>query len=133
MRFQYLALTTAILSVPAMVLAEDANTTLPQKAVNQWTCAEFVGIDDQFKPKAIYWASAHAKGGKIHKSNVLNIEGTEKVIPIVIDECTQQPKATFLDKLKNAWQTVETDAKADAKEIKTNLEDIKTNMIDNKK
>jgi acid stress chaperone HdeA len=131
MKSHYLVLAAAILSVPAMVFAEGVNSTLPQKTVNQWTCAEFVGIDDQFKPKAIYWASAHAKGGKKHKANVLNIEGTEKVIPIVIDECTKQPKATFWEKLKNAWQTVETSAKADAKEIKSNLGDIKTNVISN--
>ena len=53
------------------------------------------------------------------------------MIPIVIDECTKQPKATFWEKLKNAWQTVETSAKADAKEIKSNLGDIKTNVISN--
>ena len=131
MKSHCLILATAILSVPAIVLAEKANSTLPQKPVNQWTCAEFVGIDEQFKPKAIYWASAHTKGSKKHKSNVLDIEGTEKVIPIVINECTRQPKATFWEKLKINWQTVEADAKADAKEIKSNLGDIKTNIINN--
>jgi acid stress chaperone HdeA len=129
MKLPYLIFSVAMLSIPALVFAEDSNNATPQKPITKWTCEEFVAIGEEFKPKAIYWASAHAKGGKKHKSTVLNIEGTEKVIPIVIDECTQQPKATFWDKLNNAWHKVETEAKADAKEIKTNLEDIKTNMV----
>ncbi len=133
MKLHYLVLTAVVFSISAIAVAEDTNNAPSQKAIDKWTCEEFVAIDEQFKPKAVYWASAHAKGGKKHKSNVLNIEGTEKVIPIVIDQCTQEPKATFWSKQKGAWQQVEAGAKADAKAIKSDLEDIKTNMISNPK
>ncbi len=128
MKLHYLIFSIAILSIPTLVTAEDKNNIPPQKPITKWTCEEFVAIGEEFKPKAIYWASAHARGGKKHKSNILNIEGTEKVIPIVIDECTQQPKATFWDKLNTAWHKVDSEAKAAAKEFKNNLEDIKTNI-----
>lgn len=128
MKLHYLIFSIAILSIPMLVMAEDKKNVPPQKPITKWTCEEFAAIGEEFKPKAIYWASAHARGGKKHKSNVLNIEGTEKVIPIVIDECTRQPKARFWDKLNNAWRKVNTESKAVTKEFKANLEDIKTNL-----
>ncbi len=128
MKLHYLIFSIAILSIPTLVIAEDKNNVPPQKTIKKWTCEEFVAIGEEFKPKAIYWASAHARGGKKHKANILNIEGTEKVIPIVIDECTRQPKASFWDKLNNAWHKVNTESKAVTKEFKANLEAIKINL-----
>ncbi len=126
-----------ILSVPVSVLAAAETTTsaatpaaaAPNTAVDKWTCEEFLSIDEQFKPKAVYWASAHGKMGKNHKNKVLNIEGTEQVIPMVIDECTKAPQATFWQKLKASWKLAEQSAKTDLKEIKSDLGDIKTNMM----
>jgi acid stress chaperone HdeA len=120
----------AILSVPVLAAAEEATPkAAPNTAVDKWTCEEFLAIDEQFKPKAVYWASAHTKAGKKHKDKVLNIEGTEQVIPMVIDECTKAPKATFWQKLKSSWDKAEQNAKAEMKEIGSDLGDIKTNMI----
>lgn len=118
------------LSVPVLAAAEQTTPTAsPDTAVDKWTCEEFLAIDEQFKPKAVYWASAHAKMGKKHKAKILSIEETEQVIPMVIDECNKAPKATFWQKLKASWQNAETSANNELKEIKSDLGDIKTNMM----
>ena len=36
-------------------------------------------MDEQFKPKMVYWAVAYGQGGKPESAGV-NIEGTEKMI-----------------------------------------------------
>jgi len=87
----------------------DAN----KKPVSKWTCEEFLAVEGDFQPKVVYWASGQGKG----KPGVVDIEGTEKVVPMVIDDCKKTPTNTFLQSLKNAWRSVE----AEAKKIKEKL------------
>jgi acid stress chaperone HdeA len=87
-----------------------------KKPVAKWTCADFLGVDDTFKPKAVYWATAHAKAGK-PATTTINIEGTEKVIPFIIDDCTKAPQASFWQKLKAAWKKVDAELKQVEKKI----------------
>jgi len=72
--------------------------------------SDFLSVDDQFKPKVVYSATAFAKGGK-PRASVVDIEGTEKVVPRVIDDCTKEPGASFWQKLKGEWDNVEREAK----------------------
>jgi acid stress chaperone HdeA len=111
------ALTVVVAAAAAAASASAADT---KKPVAKWTCAEFVGVDDQFKPKVVYWATAYAKGGK-PEGSMIDIEGTEKVTPILIDECAKAPQASFWQKLKGAWAKVEADAKAEAKKIEKKM------------
>ena len=78
----------------------------PKKALSEWTCEDFLAVDDTFKPKVVYWATPLAKGGK-PEASVVDIEGTESVVPIVIEECQKSPKASFWQKLKAEWKKVE--------------------------
>lgn len=87
----------------------DAN----KKPVSKWTCEEFLAVEGDFQPKVIYWASGQAKG----KPGVVDVEGAEKIVPVVIDECKKTPSNSFLQSLKNAWRSVE----AEAKKIKEKL------------
>ena len=81
-----------------------------KKPLTQWKCEEFLALDAQFQPKAVYEATAVSKSGKPEDS-VFDVDGTEKVIPLVITECKKAPQDSFWDKVKAAWKTVETDVK----------------------
>ncbi len=87
-----------------------------KKPTSKWTCEDFLAVDDQFQPKVIYWSSAQSKKGKPLATDV-DIEGTEKVIPIIIDDCKKAPQESFWSKLKGAWKKVETDAKSLGKKL----------------
>jgi len=63
------------------------------------TCEDFIGFDESFRPKAVYWAVAHAQGGKPESAGV-NVEGIEKMIPVLIDTCKKAPKESFWEKVK---------------------------------
>lgn len=112
---------TAIL---AALTASFALTTLaadaPKKPLSQWTCQQFLAMDDQFKPKAVYWATAYSKGGK-PEASTLDIDGTETVTPAIIDTCTKNPGASFWQTLKGEWKKVETAAKKDMKKVEKSL------------
>jgi acid stress chaperone HdeA len=81
-----------------------------KKPIAQWKCADFLSVDDQFKPKVVYSATAFAKSGR-PAASVVDIEGTEKVIPRLIDDCTKDPRASFWQKLKDEWVKVGDEAK----------------------
>jgi len=87
-----------------------------KKPMPKWTCEEFLAVDAQFQPKVIYWSSAQSKAGKPAGSTV-DIEGAEKVVPMVIDDCRKAPQESFWNKLKDAWKKVETEAKSLGKKL----------------
>ena len=108
MKAHHLVLATAAL-VSQTALAD------AKKPVSNWTCEEFLAVEGDFQPKVVYWATAKNKTGK--PGSVVDIEGTEKVVPMVIDECKKTPSDSFMTKVKNAWRSVE----AEARKIKDKL------------
>jgi acid stress chaperone HdeA len=64
-----------------LIMTAAATTSLAaevHKPVTQWNCADFLSVDDQFKPKVVYWATAYAKGGQ-PEAAAIDINGIEKV------------------------------------------------------
>ena len=103
-----------VLVIPIAILVGAAADT--KKPVAKWTCADFLGVEDEFKPKLIYWATAHVKGEKPEVATI-NIEGTEKVIPIIIDDCKRAPQESFWQKLDAGWKRLEGDARSLEKKL----------------
>ncbi len=106
-----------------LILTAAATTTLAakvEKPVTQWTCADFLSVDDQFKPKVIYWATAFAKGGQ-PEAAVIDIKGIEKVTPQIIGKCKKEPQASFWPRLKDEWKKVEAETEAETKKIEKKL------------
>lgn len=75
-----------------------------QKPVTQWTCAEFLSIDDEFRATVVHSAMDYAKSAQ---TPVADIKGIEKVTPRIIHECTRAPRATFWTRLKDEWKKIE--------------------------
>jgi len=115
MKTKHLILPLLIACAAGSIAAADS-----KKPVSQWTCADFVALDDQFQPKAVYWASAYAKGGEPEES-MIDIESTEQITPILIADCEKEPQASFWEKLKSAWHKVESGAKAEAEKVEKKL------------
>jgi acid stress chaperone HdeA len=86
-----------------------------KKPLTNWTCDDFLAFDDVVKPKVVYAATPHMKRRK-HK-DIIEIDETEKVIPIVITECQKVRQNVFLRELEGAWDKVKADTKAIEKKI----------------
>lgn len=97
MRRSTLALCILIASLPALGFAGP-----PKGPVTKWRCEDFLAIEDTYKPQAVYWASAFAKGYKAEAA-VIDIEGTEQITPLLIEECLLEPQSSFWQRLKTQW------------------------------
>ena len=62
-----------------------------KKPFEKMTCEDFVGLDESFKPDAVYWAVAYGEDGKPEGAGV-SVEGIQQIIPVVIEAC--MPKDT---------------------------------------
>src|SRR3954467_12683076 len=61
-------------------------------------------------------ATAQAKAGNPEVATI-NIEGMEKVIPIIIEDCKKAPQDSFWQKLEAGWKRVEADMKSLEKKL----------------
>ena len=91
------AVAVVLLASATVALAQGA----PKKPLGKLTCEEFLAVEESFKPKVVYWAAAYGKGGK-PEAAMLDVEGTEKAIPVIIEKCKAAPKDSFLKTVKSS-------------------------------
>jgi acid stress chaperone HdeA len=88
------AIAASLMGGATFTLAEAAS-----KPLGKMNCEDFLALDESVKPKAVYWAVAYARGGK-PEAAVLDVEGTEKITPLLVEECKAAPKESFWKKVK---------------------------------
>ena len=76
-----------------------AQSSSGKKAVEKMTCEDFVGLEDSFKPDAVYWAIAYGEDGKPESAGV-SVEGIERMVPVIVEACQTTPKQSFWQKVK---------------------------------
>jgi acid stress chaperone HdeA len=120
MTIRQIALSIVAFAIGTSLAAAATADQSKKKPVTSWTCADFLAVDDQFKPKLVYAASAYAKDGK-PLAAVVDIDGTEKVTPMIIDDCSKSPQSSFMQTLKGDWAKVDADTKAEVKKLDKKL------------
>lgn len=96
------ALMTASLTVVAASSDKSQTTTTsskPAKHITQWTCADYLALQEDYQPYAIGWAEAYSNTGKPEDA-VFDVEGIETVRPTLFEFCNQNPQVSFWDKVK---------------------------------
>lgn len=104
---------SALVFAVALPIGAAADT---KKPVAEWTCADFIGVEDSLRPKLVYWATAYSKAGKPEAATI-DIEGTEKLIPIITEDCQKAPQDSFWEKLEAGWKRIEDDVKGLGKRL----------------
>lgn len=79
-----------------------------------------IGIDAQGQPTVFDAATAYVKSGKPDGS-VIDSDGTEKVMPVVLNEGKPAPQASFWQKLGEAWKLFAAEAKGAVKKVEKEL------------
>lgn len=92
------------LGAQAADTAKAANT----KPVNTWTCEDFLAVDDDFQPTAVGFAEALNSKDK-PEAAVLDVEGIEKVTPMVVEACKQDKTQSFKEKVHAEWDKIKKD------------------------
>jgi LysM repeat protein len=73
-----------------------------KKPLAKMTCEDFVGLDESFQPKAVYWAVAYGSKGQPEAEDA-QVDGIETLTPVVVQECKKAPKESFWQKVKAEW------------------------------
>lgn len=69
--------------------------------LGKMSCREFLVFGESDRPNVVYWAVGHIKG---KKNEVLFVDETNRLVPIIVDECTAHPEQSF-------WKTLKEKAK----------------------
>jgi hypothetical protein len=64
-------------------------------------CKEFVELDEEVQPLAVYWVAGHDKSGKLRKGGEFDEVFLEQPITELVQECKSHPSASFYAKTKN--------------------------------
>ena len=99
MMIRFVATATAVALLAGSTLAMAQGAAPAKKPLGKLTCEEFLAYDETFKPKVVYWAAAYGKGGKAEAAT-LDVEGTEKLIPVIVEKCKAAPKDSFLKQVR---------------------------------
>ena len=91
-----------------MALSSLAQAETTKQPVANWTCADFLAVDESFQPTAVGLGEAINKKGKVEDA-VLDVDGIAKITPIVVTACKETPKESFVSKLKAEWEKVKKD------------------------
>jgi hypothetical protein len=86
---------SAVLLSASVTTPVVAATTKPASM----TCQEFAMLDDVVKPKVVYWAEGFSRQGQPVDA-IVDVDATDKLIPVIVDECQKTPKASFWEKIK---------------------------------
>jgi len=79
-----------------------ASHAAAKKPLAKMTCEDFVGLEESFQPKAVYWAVAYGSKGQ-PEAEAAEVDGIETLTPFVLEECKKAPKESFWQKVKAEW------------------------------
>ncbi len=94
-----------------MVLASFTTATAGIPYRGDLTCRDFLSLDTTHRPNIVYWVQGINNKGKPEDA-VVDIASTEKVIPIVVEQCRADPMASFWTKLDASWRQFEASVKS---------------------
>jgi len=80
-----------------------AHQAAAKKPMSKMTCEDFLGLEEDFQPKAVYWAVAYGSKGQ-PEAEAMEVDGVETVTPFVIQECQRAPRESFWQKVKAEWE-----------------------------
>jgi Na+/serine symporter len=84
-------------AVPALADAASAKMVKPAAM----SCEDFLAFDDVTRPEIVYWSEGLTRKGKPEDA-VFDVERTNRLVPILVEDCTKEPKASYYKKVKDA-------------------------------
>jgi hypothetical protein len=71
----------------------------------QMTCEEFLSYDEVTRPQIVFLSEGLNGKGKAGDA-VFDIERTNTLVPILVEECQREPKTSYWQKMKNEFKRV---------------------------
>ena len=74
------------------------STALAKKKIADVTCEDFNGLATSFQPTVVAWAEGFRQGATKPSDVVIDVDGIERVTPVVAEACQKDPSASFWSK-----------------------------------
>jgi hypothetical protein len=65
----------------------------------EMTCEDFLALNDVVQPKVVYWSAGLNQEGDPMDA-VIDVDATDRLVPVLVTECQETPKVSFWDKIK---------------------------------
>lgn len=91
-----------------LIFSTMSNAAETKKPIKSWTCEDFIALDESYKPTAVGIGALLNQKGTVEDA-VLDVDGIEKITPIVIDACKKDAQSSFLSKLKASFEKFKKD------------------------
>lgn len=95
----------AVADTPSMTGKSAPVAAKSTKAIKpmQLTCEEFLSYDEVTRPQIVYWSEGMNGKGK-PETAVIDVEQTNNLVPVLVEECRKEPKTSYWTKLKQEFK-----------------------------
>jgi hypothetical protein len=84
-----------------------APATKPAKSIQpmEMTCEEFLSYDEITRPQIVFLSEGLNGNGKPGHA-VFDIERTNSLVPVLIEDCQREPKTSYWQKMKSEFKRI---------------------------
>jgi acid stress chaperone HdeA len=92
---------SALADTPAKAADSTATNPKPVKTLKpiELTCEEFLSYDEVTRPQIVYWSAGLNGKGKPDDA-VIDIDRINSLVPVIVEDCTKEPKSSYWQKIK---------------------------------
>lgn len=69
-------------------------------------CSDFMSLTEVQRPKVVYWAEGAKHKGRPQDA-IIDVTSVDRVVPIIVEQCSAAPQASFWAKLDASWKKLE--------------------------
>jgi acid stress chaperone HdeA len=87
-----------------LFVAQAASAQEKQLSPAKMTCADFVAVDEVYRPALVYWVAGVDKLG-VSETDTMVVDTAHPVGEMVAQECRKDPHAPFMKKVRSMIKT----------------------------
>ena len=83
-----------------LVVAQAASAQEKKVSPAKMTCADYVAVDEVYRPALVYWVAGVDKLG-VKETDTMVVDTAHPVGETVVEACTKDPHASFVSKVRS--------------------------------
>ena len=97
----------AMADTPATTDKAAMEVAKPAKAIKptELTCEQFLSYDEVTRPQIVYWSEGLNGKGK-PEAAVIDVERTNRLVPVLVEDCTKESKSSYWQKMKQEFKRI---------------------------
>jgi acid stress chaperone HdeA len=90
--------------VACLFVAHAASAQEKPLSPAKMSCADFVSVDEAYRPALVYWVAGVDKLG-VKETDTIVVDTAHPVSEAVVEECRKDPHARFMSKVRTMIKT----------------------------